>query len=155
MRNKLEKINNKLEELFSITEMSMAWRSIQNNRCVWVENPTGYNNKYFKYLNGPSYKKASKVARISLMSPTYLNHKNADGKDNWILTTKEKKELVTLMQENNKTYPTLTNWQVTLLTYNWDNFELDVENIINRTYDKQKFPNVIDIDTPMPDYTKL
>ena len=145
-------LNSFLEPMY---EMSMAWRSIQKNRCVWVENPTDYNNKYFKYLNGPSYNKAEKVARISLLKPQYLQHNNTDGKKDWILTNKEKKELIQLMNQPNKKYANCTNWQATIITYNEDNFEIDFDEIIADSYNKKKFPNAIPIDYPMPDYMQL
>lgn len=138
-----------------INEMSMAWHSKQNNRCVWVENPTGYNNKYFKYLNGATYQKADKVARISLLKPEYLKHKDFDGKKLWILNSKEKKELVTLMNKPNKKYLNCTNWQATLITYNEDNFGIDFDDTINSTFSIDEYPDAFDINTPMPDYTKL
>lgn len=136
-------------------EMSMAWRSIQRGRCVWVENPTGYNNRYFKYLNDTSYQKVDKVARISLSNLEYLKHKDFDDKKLWILNSKEKKELVTLINSPSEEYPQLTNWQQTLYTYNRDNFEIPLNEILNNSFDRKKFPYAMDLNTPMPDYTKL
>ena len=106
-----KQITEELKKLIPLYEMSMAWISKQNNKCVWVENPSGHNNKYFKYLNGASYQKADKVARISMLKPAYLEHVDYDGKDNWKLTSKERKELIDLMSQTNKKYAPCTNWQ--------------------------------------------
>ena len=70
------------------------------------------------------------------------------------MTEKEKRELCDLMKERNKKY-NCTNWQATLITYNEDNFGIDFEATINGTFDKKEFPQAFDINTPMPDYTKL
>ena len=148
----IKKLNEEIKKL-ALNEMSMAWISKQNNRCVWVENPTGYNNKYFKYLNGASYSKADKVARISLLKPEYLEHSSE--KANWVLTVKEKKELVFLMNQTNKKYAPCTNWQATLITYNEDNFAIDFDETINGTFNKAEFPDAFSIDYPMPDYLQL
>lgn len=135
--------------------MSMAWNSKQNNRCVWVENPSGDENKYFKYLDGFIFGQANRCTRISLLCPQYIRHKDYGGKANWVLTSKEKKELMMLMQTPNKKYPGCNNWQATLITYNEDNFGIDFDETINRTFDKNKYPQAFDINTPMPDYARL
>lgn len=151
----IKQITEEFKKLIPMYEMSMAWISKQNNKCVWVENPSGHNNKYFKYLNGASYQKADRVARISMLKPAYLEHVDYDGKDNWKLTSKEKKELVDLMRQTNKKYAPCTNWQAVLITYNEDNFAIDFDETINGTFDKTEFPDALDINYPMPEYTKL
>lgn len=150
-----KKLNEKLESI-QLNEMSMAWTSKQNNRCVWVENPSGHNNKYFKYLDGITYGKAEKVARISLLKPEYINHNNIDGKQDWILNNKEKKELVMLMNAYNNLYRdyNCTNWQATLITYNRDNFGLEHYETING-FDEQEYPDAFNINTIMPNYMLL
>lgn len=153
----LKKLNEKINEFLKepLYEMSMAWTSKSNNRCVWVENPTGYNNKYFKYLDGVTFNKAERVARISMLSATYLNHSNSDGLRNWKLNSKEKKELVNLMNQANKKYTGCTNWQATIITYNEDNFGIDFDETINGTFSKEEYPNAFDIDYVMPNYLEL
>ena len=138
-----------------INEMSMAWNSKQNNRCVWVENPSGYNNRYFKYLDGVTFGQANRCARISLLKPEYIQHSNYGNKQNWRLTDKEKKELIMLMNQSNKKYQGCNNWQATLITYNEDNFGIDFDETINNTFDKKKYPKAFDINTPMPNYMEL
>ena len=155
----MNEINQKLnkiidEALEPMNEMSMAWYSQTHKRCCWVENPSGYNNKYFKYYNGAIYGKADRCARISMIEPKYEQHRPYKGKQNWTLTEKEKRELCQLMEEHNKKY-NCTNWQATLITYNEDNFGIDYEATLNSTFSKEEFPEAFDINTPMPDYTKL
>lgn len=149
----IKQINEELEKI-QMYEMSMAWNSKQENRCVWVENPNGFENKYFKYLNGITYGKADKCARISMQEPKYVQHRDYDGKSNWILNSKERKELVTLMNKPNKKYQGCTNWQATLITYNEDNFGLDFDETING-FDEKEYPEAFNINTPMPDYLEL
>jgi hypothetical protein len=154
MGKTIKQINEELEAL-QLYEISMAWNSKQSNRCVWVENPSGHNNKYFKYLNGITYGKADKCARISMLRPEYVEHKDYDRKNNWILNSSERKELVTLMQEPNKKYPGCNNWQATIITYNEDNFGIDFDETINDSFDKELYPDAFSINTPMPNYKEL
>jgi len=151
-----KEVTDQIEQILEpMYEMSMAWNSKQNNRCVWVENPSGFENKYFKYLNGITYGQADKCARISMVEPKYVNHKDYGGKSNWVLNSNERKELVTLMNQPNKKYSGCTNWQATLITYNEDNFGIDFDETINGTFEKEKYPNAFDINTPMPNYMEL
>lgn len=147
-------LNNKLQK-FVINEMSMAWVDKKAGRCVWVENPNTHVNDYFKYFNSFSYHKADGVARISLKEPKYLEHKNKDGKKTWTLNKKEKKELVELMQSPSNVRKGFTQWQVTLIQYNFDNFYIDPEDTISGNFDKHEYPDAFSIDYPMPDYTQL
>ena len=148
----IRKLNEELEK-FCLNEMAMAWADRKTGRCVWVENPNNHNNKYFKYLNSFSYQKATKVARISLLEPKYLKHSGS--KKDWKLTNTEKQELIKLMNMDSRVYEGLTNWQATLVRYNFDNFYIDPLDTINSTFDIQEFPDAFSIDYSMPDYSKL
>ena len=138
-----------------INEMSIAWIDNEAKRCCWVENPNTHENDYFKYYDSFSYRKANHIARISLIKPEYLIHRNNDVKKNWILTNKEKKELVNLMNSPSKTKEGFTNWQATLIQYNLDNFFIQPKDTIEGTFDKKKYPKAFDINTPMPNYMEL
>lgn len=138
-----------------MNEMAMAWVDQQANKCCWVENPNTHENDYFKYLDSFSYLKADKVARISLREPVYLEHRNQDGKKNWKLSSKEKKELVTIMNKPSRVYKGCTNWQATIAQYNFDHYSIDPLDTIEDVYDKEKYPKAFSIDFPMPDYTQL
>lgn len=143
------------ELIYPMKEMSMAWVDQKSNRCCWVENITGHSNDYFKYLDSFSFYKADYIARISLREPKYLEHINSDGKKEWKLNNSEKKELVELMNSPSGTHPNLTKWQDTLIQYNMDNFFIQPLETINKTFDKEKYPNAYDIDYPMPNYLEL
>lgn len=153
----IKNINEAIDEaLEAMNEMSIAWVDNKAKKCCWVENSgTHTSNDYFKYYDSFSYRKADKIARISLRNPLYLSHRNSDGKDNWILTDKEKRELVKLMNSPSESREGFTNWQATLIQYNLDNFYIQPRQTIEGTFDKKKYPNAYSIDTPMPDYTKL
>ena len=145
----------KSKQLLQFNEMSMAWVDVRAKRCVWVENPNTHENDYFKYLNNFSYKKANAVACLSMKAPIYLNNVYKDGKDTWVLTNKEKKELVDLMNSPSEARKGFTNWQATIIQYNFDNFYIQPEESANGTFNKKKFPNAYDINTPMPNYLEL
>lgn len=149
----IEQLNEELEK-FAIVEMAMAWIDKQNNVCAWVENLSGRNNKYFKYINSTSYTKATKVARISMFTEEYLIHKDPAGKQAWKLTNLEKKQLLNLLNSDNKEYKSITNWQAILVPYNKDNFGLFVQETING-FDKEEYPDAFPIDYPMPNYLEL
>lgn len=150
--NEFQKLTEQLHKI-SLDEMAMAWVDKQANKCVWVENPNTYSNEYFKYLDSFSYIKADKVARISLQSPEYIEH--ADSKKSWKLTSKEKKELVMLMNKESRVYKGYSNWQATLIRYNFDNFFINPLDTIEGTFDKVKYPQAFEIDYPMPNYLEL
>lgn len=139
----------------NLHEMSIAWIDKTINTCCWVENPTGYNNKYFKYVNSFSYIKGDSMATISLLSPQYLEHKQMKGKKPWKLTSKEKKQLIAIMNKPNRTFPNYTNWQITLAQYNMDNFGIDIIDTLQHNFEEKQYPDAFDINYPMPDYTKL
>lgn len=159
MKTFKEFLNENKESLY---EMSLAFTDSLNKLAIWVENPTGYNNQYFKLYNNDSYVKSTKVARISMLKPNYLVHKNDDGKENWILNNKEKRKLINLLHSKNEEYVTLSNWQVIIATYNRDNFHIPFINLItkNITFDDynekvKTIKGAISLDRPMPDYMKL
>ena len=148
-----QQLDKMLLQEMSMNEMAMAWVDRQANKCVWVENPNTHNNEYFNYLDSFSYIKAGKVARISLTEPKYLKH--SDSKKQWVLTNKEKKELVSLMNKESRVHKGYSNWQATIIQYNFDNFYIDPLDTMEDTYDKNNYPNALNINTTMPDYTKL
>lgn len=155
MEKSIKELNQELREVLQLNEMSMAWVDTKAQRCVWVENPNTHETDYFKYYNSFSYHKADAVARISLLEPKYIKHRNLDGKNAWKLTNKEKRELIRLMNAPSKVHAGFTNWQATLIQYNFDNFFIQPEDTINRAFNKEEFPDAFDVDYPMPDYMQL
>lgn len=146
-------------------EMSKAF-SYKDRRidvCAWVENPMATDNKYFKYYNSSSIDMATMVARIRIDRPTYVGgtHRERNLKK-WILTDKEKKELVQILSGNSLRYIGYTRWHDIIITYNFDNFNLTPEQTISGDLDdSQRSPRMpkhlmpLAINTPMPDYIKL
>ena len=151
----MKKLTKRLNSSPQLTHMSIAWVDIDTARCVWVENSATDINNYFKYYNNFSYHKADRESIISLVKPEYLHHENTGRKKWWKLTSKQKQELVKLMNELSKARLGYTNWQATLIQYNFDNFYISPIDTMEGTFDKNKFPNAFDINHPMPDYTKL
>lgn len=111
-------------DLDMIFEMSKAFSMNNPKGTIWVENPTGYNNKYFKLYNNSSISKATKVARISMLTPKYLEHSDGSGKKNWILTKNQIKNLVSVLDSESE-YDGITNWELLILTYNNDNYDIN------------------------------
>lgn len=142
-------------QMAAINEMAMAWIDMDANKCCWVENPNTHENDYFKYLDSFSYIKADKVARISLKEPIYLEHSNEDGKKNWKLSSREKKELVKIMNKKSRVYAGCNNWQATLAQYNFDHYSIPPLDTIEGTFNKEEYPDAFTIDTPMPNYLDL
>lgn len=169
MDKHIKQINEQLEQVIDkalqLNEMSKAFsfknRSIEV--CAWVEGPLSVDNRYFKYYNSMFYNLADKVARIRIDKPEYVggNHKEHKIKK-WILTEKEKRELVEILKGPSEEYDNLTRWQDILITYNRDNFNISAKNTIaGNLNDTQRNPKLakyikpFPIDYPMPNYIEL
>lgn len=149
----------------SINEMSRAFaykdRSIEV--CVWVEGPMGVDNQYFKYYDSMYYNNAKKVARIRIDKSEYVGGKHREhGIKPWILSNKDKKELVDILKGPSKEHEGLTRWQDIIITYNKDNFDISSLDTINGNLNVEnrnpKMPKHIkpfSIDYPMPNYLEL
>lgn len=148
----LESIENSLNPI-PLYEMSGSWFDKKAQRCAWVENPGDPNNQYFKYGNNVGINKATKIARISLLKPEYLYHR--DKADIWALSNKEIKTLIQLLQSPSDKHENCTKWQDLLITYNEDNFYILPNDTIHNNIDYTEYPKAFNINTPMPDYTKL
>lgn len=52
------------------------------------------NTAYFKVYNSDNFKKSTKVARITILNPSYIeDHTDDDGKGDWLLSSRECKAL--------------------------------------------------------------
>lgn len=166
--NIFRKLNERIQEIFNpmpLHEMSKAF-SYKNRRidvCAWVENPMGVDNQYFKYYNCSSIPSATKVARIRINKAEYVGgfHRERNLKK-WILSNREKQELVEILKMPSERYKNCTNWQDILITYNYDNFDIIPENTIagniskyNKDPKMPKHLKPLDINTPMPNYLEL
>lgn len=123
---------------------------------------------YFKVYNNFQYSKATKMQRIAFKSASYIVHRNNNGKDPWYLTMSQRKTLMTILESRPFYNKTFTLWQRMIITYNSDKFQLNEEDTMNctvanyhsfiRQYTALGYLHLIDvlpIDLPMPDYTKL
>ena len=162
-----------LKEAEALYEMSNAAIDLKRGREIWVENPAGYNNKYFKYTNSVRYNNATKIARISMLDSKYITgHSNPKGVKEWKLTKTEKRELLEFLK-NDKDVFGFNAWKRTILAYNNDNCQilrdrlqakLITEDDYNKLVDeynknlksnKLRIEGAIRLDLPIPDYNKL
>lgn len=136
-----------------------------NNNFIAV-NPDSsrgwYNEEYFKVYNNDNARKADKVIRIKFRSAQYVYHKNSDGKQDWKLNSKERKQLIDLLNKQSK-LPGFTNWQYAIIQFNTEAY-MDENPEIFKTLTIEKQENMdennpqkyyLPIDLEMPDYTKL
>lgn len=144
----------------SLCEMSKAFEYTQKKKTYsfWVENPTGYNNKYFKMWEGISYTKAKKIARISLIQPKYLKHN--DDKEEWILNKNLRDELNNILET--KANDKVTFWQLLILTYNNDNYSIPFYNYLSGNMTFDEYENIVmskkgslSLNTKIPNYKEL
>ena len=93
-------------------------RDVQRKMLIEVNPDMHKGNAYLKLYNAASKQKASKVARISMYEPIYIEHANVGrkaGKKDWILNSKEKREFIAFLNSVQNGY---TVWQKTILDYN-------------------------------------
>lgn len=105
---------------------------------------------YLKYYNSDSYEKATRVARISLLGPYTIIHKNKDDKKNWKLDHDDKNQLDKYLREKSRQAGFLgaTNWDMTL--YHWNDefgflsedyskdYDSDIEAFLSGFYDTKE-----------------
>lgn len=153
------------ELLEPVNEMSMAfhYKDRHVEVCAWVENPTYRDNRYFKYYNSAFVSSATKVARIRIDKAEYVggNHKERN-LTKWILSNRELRELVEILQTPSDEHIGYTKWQDILITYNRDNFHLSAQDTIAGNLAKgvrsPELPSSVEpfpIDYPMPDYLNI
>lgn len=135
-------------------EMSKAFYNTQENRLVYVKNSSNsYDNEYFKYFNSACLSSATKVARIKLRSAEYMQCSHY--LESWVLNSKEKGQLISLLNAPYSRDARITNWQQIIVTYNDDFFNIDPEETISNTYNKDAFPQALSIAMEMPNYKEL
>lgn len=126
---------------------------------------TGDGAAYFKWVNATSFGKASEVARISFNDASYQYHVN-HGKATAELSRDEKKDMVKLLQkpatedmknqvESDELKEKInTGWDYLKYMHNIHNGFTD-EDMLGKTNLGSDKVNLLDIDTPMPDYSDL
>ena len=116
-----------------------------------------------------SWTKATKLCRISFREPKYIIHINSHKVDDWLLTKKEQKFLMTTLWSDSKKYKGHSVWQALIIDYNIERYDLDLEECERISLNfKRKFSlksqlseyeeiqlMALPIDLPMPNYLKL
>lgn len=86
----------------------------------------------FAAFNANNLGEATKMCRLSFLSPKYIHHEEMYYCDNWILSEKEKKELMDILRQKpdsqkyttfelmfmNKIYSTADNWDDAMRIFN-------------------------------------
>lgn len=141
-------------------EMAMIARNVKENFVIYVNSdPDHLGDEYFKVYNNQVYGVADCVARIAMRRPEYIIHSNSDGKKNYVLNFKERRNLVKLLNAPNKNIKfedgtPVTNWQAAIVIVNAD-YGMDQEDTLKYTRDCPKNKDYMRIDDPMPDYLQL
>lgn len=108
--------------------MALTYIDKQNNCSMYV-NPdrNSIGNEYFKFCNNASWIKATKLCRISFREPKYIIHSNSYKVEDWLLTKKEQKFLMTVLWSDSKKYKGFSVWQALIIDYNAERYDLDLE----------------------------
>lgn len=148
--------NQRLEASYELDAMATIYRDEKGRFSISVNpDPNITGDEYFKLYNNAKKSAADKVARISFREAKYIYHKNADGKGDWILNSKEKQYLINALQKKAKfPYQNYTNWQKAILLFN-DEKDLDQEKTLANIGKNLPYPKYLPFDLEMPDYTKL
>lgn len=156
-------LNNALNELL-MYEMATVVSTSDIYISVNPDSSRGwFNEEYFKVYNAGNARKATKVARIKFRKPSYTIHSNIHKKIDWVLNSKEKENLLKVLQDKSLKESNLTNWQYAILQFNLEAFpEANRDYCLGLTIAKQKEMTDnepqkywLPIDLPMPDYTEL
>lgn len=146
---------NKKLSLFHLYEMAtVGW---DDDLSIIVEvNPDTrrIGNEYFKVYNSASYRKATKECRILFDKPEYVIHRNENGKQNWIMNSKERKNLVWFLNQPSDVFPELSIWKTAIVLFNREK-GLKKSQTMENFVDNRKYPDFLPIDLPMPNYTLL
>lgn len=161
--NKLEKTLQQAIDEDCLYEFASIAKGNNNFIAVNPDSSRGwYNEEYFKVYNNDNARKADKVIRIKFRSAQYVYHKNSDGKQDWILNSKERKQLIDLLNKQSK-LPGFTNWQYAIIQFNTEAYMDEnpemFKTLTIQTQEKMDKNNpqkyYLPIDLQMPDYTKL
>lgn len=120
------------------------------------------NIEYFKVFHGPSFRKATDLARIRFRIPQYENHKTEAGKKNFKLNSKDKKELQRIFTQPSELYDGYTIWQDTIMQFNHEAYHIplkECKNLTQEVIDSLREDNIrkrcIPVDLPLTDYSTL
>lgn len=151
--------------------MATIGRHENPNFLVAVNPDTNrFGDCYFKYYDDKSFDSAKRVTRLSFTAPVKVKHRNRDGKQEWDLNTKDRKNLCNYLDEPSKDYRLsgLTNWVMAL--YHCDNecgllsddypeeYSNKVDAFLHGFYDTEENitnPNYLVSTLSRPDYTQV
>lgn len=117
---------------------------------------------YFKVFTGSDYNKAEKMCRISFLEPRYIkSHSNNNCAKNWILNSKERKQLIKLLTNTigyfKSTGEKMTGWEHAIVQFNGEKgcTQEKTEKLIMKNPKYMQGKDLLPFNLPMPDYTKL
>lgn len=162
--------NDSLEPIYSMSQVGLD----RDGRMIYYVNPDNHRvgDPYFKVYNGTSQQISTSLARISFLSASYIIHSNSDGKEQWILNSKEKKRLDKFLRSKSvRSELSISVWNH--MKYLW-NMEMNIFNdsdqfdpetfrseedaYMNGFYDTEinlSNPSYLASTLTQPDYTKL
>ena len=150
---------------FLLCEMALLGQAQQKEKGKKWEvsldsNQTRLGEPYFKFYNAFTYRKATKVARISFLEPRYVIHRGYPF--HFKLDAVQKQALMKFLTAPAKgLFPdSFTNWQAALVTYNVQNIDYQFRqwydfdaNELRKARGRMRF--ALPIDLPMPNYLLL
>lgn len=140
---------------YDLYAMATVARDVQRKMLIEVNPDYRHKgNSYLKLYNSDSKQKASKVARISIYKPIYIEHANIRrmvGKEDWVLNSKEKKEFIDFLNSVQNGH---TVWQKTVIDYNKE-LDLFEEDTMENLLPNPKYSDYLPYNLPIPNYTLL
>lgn len=139
-----------------VVEMANVLVDQDKNVSIQINLREGLNTNYFKFYNHQDYERADKVCRISIYKPKYIEHRNLDGKKNWVLNSSERKKLIKCLTEVDEDSGR-PFWQELIIAFNKEKpgDPLSAKETRKNTMDNLIHPDHLPIDLPMPNYTEL
>lgn len=150
-------VKQRLEASYELDAIATIYRDAKGRFSIAVNpDPNRQGDEYFKLYNNAKKSAATKVARIMFRSAKYVYHNANQGKDNWILNTKEKKYIIKAFAKKNPAFYNgqYTYWQYAIAQFNLEK-GLDYEKTFKNVGKKLKYPKYLPFDLKMPNYTKL
>lgn len=98
--------------------MATAFSRESFSICLAINpDPNRVGEPYFKMYNAQSWRKATKVARISFKEPKLIKH--SSNKESWNTVPRDiRHELIDYLDSESKTFPSFTVWDY--LKYEWN-----------------------------------
>ena len=120
------------------------------------------NVEYFKVFHGRSFRKAQDLARIRFRTPEYEHYRNEADKKDFKLNSKDKKELMRILQSPSELYDGYTIWQDTIMQFNHEAYHIPLKDcknltqeVINSLANNDIRKKCLPVDLPLTDYIKL